>query len=63
MAPIPWRLANFEQMIEGKKMDEKMAATAALEALKEARPMSENAYKVDLASVLLTRATMLLISR
>lgn len=62
VAPVPWRLTSFEQMIEGKKMDEKTAAGAALEALKEARPMSENAYKVDLASVLLTRATMSLIS-
>ncbi len=41
----------------------KAVAAAALEALKEARPMSENAYKVDLASVLLTRATMALVSR
>ncbi len=63
VAPIPWRLTVFEQMIEGKKIDEKMAAAAALEALKEARPLSENAYKVDLASVLLTRATMSLLSR
>ncbi|MCX7974023.1 MAG: molybdopterin-dependent oxidoreductase [Candidatus Aminicenantes bacterium] len=31
-------------------------AAAAFEALKEARPMSENAYKIDLANVMLTQA-------
>jgi len=63
VAPIPWRLANFEKMIEGQTIKENVVATAALEALKEARPMSENVYKIDLAAVLLARAAMSLISR
>jgi xanthine dehydrogenase YagS FAD-binding subunit len=63
VAPIPWRLTNFEKMIEGQTIQEKMVAGAALEALKESRPMSENAYKIDLAAVLLARAAMSLISR
>jgi xanthine dehydrogenase YagS FAD-binding subunit len=62
VAPIPWRLTNLEKMIEGQNIQEKMLAAASLEALKESRPMSENAYKIDLAAVLLTRAAMSLIS-
>ncbi len=30
VAPIPWRLANFEQMIEGKRIDEKSGGSRGL---------------------------------
>lgn len=63
VAPVPWRLTSFEKMIEGQKLEEKRIAAAALEALKEAQPMSENAYKIDLSAVLLTRAALKLLGR
>jgi xanthine dehydrogenase YagS FAD-binding subunit len=58
VAPVPWRLPAFEKRIEQGKLNEKAAAAAAAEALKEARPLAENAYKIDLAAVLLTRAAL-----
>jgi xanthine dehydrogenase YagS FAD-binding subunit len=55
-APIPWRSREAEQAVEGSALDERACANAADAALAEARPLSENAYKVPLARELIRRA-------
>ena len=58
VAPIPWRSPAAEQALAGKAINEETAAAAADAALKDARPMSQNAYKVDVAKVAVKRAIL-----
>ena len=58
VAPIPWRSPAAEQAIAGKAINEETAAAAADAALKDARPLSQNAYKVDVAKVAVKRAIL-----
>jgi len=61
VAPIPWRLEKAENLIKGKKASEEMLREAAREALKEAKPLEENGYKVELAEVAIYRAALSLL--
>jgi xanthine dehydrogenase YagS FAD-binding subunit len=58
VAPIPWRSPAAEQVLAGKPINEETAAAAADAALKDARPLSQNAYKVDVAKVAVKRAIL-----
>jgi xanthine dehydrogenase YagS FAD-binding subunit len=58
VAPIPWRAREAESSLQGKIVNEATAAEAAHLALKEARPLSKNGYKVQLAEVALKRAIL-----
>ena len=58
VAPIPWRSREAEQALVGKTITEETAAAAAAAALKDARPMSQNAYKVDVAKTAVKRAIL-----
>jgi xanthine dehydrogenase YagS FAD-binding subunit len=58
VAPIPWRSPAAEQALAGKAITEETAAAAAEAALKDARPLSQNAYKVDVAKVAVKRAIL-----
>ncbi len=58
VAPIPWRSPAAEQALAGKPITEQTAAAAADAALKDARPLSQNAYKVDVAKVAVKRAIL-----
>lgn len=58
VAPIPWRSPAAEQALVGKSINEETAAAAADAALKDARPLSQNAYKVDVAKVAVKRAIL-----
>ena len=58
VAPIPWRSPAAEQSLAGKTINEETAAAAADAALKDARPLSQNAYKVDVAKVAVKRAIL-----
>jgi xanthine dehydrogenase YagS FAD-binding subunit len=61
LAPIPWRLRKAEDFIKGKAISEEIIRQGAKEALKDARPLEENAYKIDLVeAVLLTAITSML---
>ena len=53
VAPIPWRLNIAEDFIRGKKLSEKVIQQGAKEALADARPLEENAYKIDLLEAVL----------
>jgi xanthine dehydrogenase YagS FAD-binding subunit len=58
VAPIPWRSAAAEAKLKGKKIDQAVAWEAAEAALADAKPMSGNAYKVQVAKTALRRAIM-----
>jgi xanthine dehydrogenase YagS FAD-binding subunit len=47
-----------EQALAGKKITEETAAAAAEAALKDAHPMSQNAYKLDVARTAVKRAIL-----
>ena len=47
-APIPWRSREAEEAITGKRLDGETAARAARAAVKDARPLKNNGYKVPL---------------
>jgi xanthine dehydrogenase YagS FAD-binding subunit len=56
VAPIPWRSREAEAVLKGKTVTPQVAAAAAEAAVKNAKPMSQNAYKVQLARVAVGRA-------
>jgi xanthine dehydrogenase YagS FAD-binding subunit len=58
VAPIPWRSQAAEAALKGKTVDETVASQAAEAALADAKPMSGNAYKVQVAKTALRRAIM-----
>lgn len=58
VAPVPWMSPEAEQALTGKPLNEESAKAAAEAALKNATPLSQNAYKVQLAKVALKRAIL-----
>ncbi len=52
-APVPWRSPGAEEAITGKELDEATIARAAAAAMKAARPLEHNGYKIDLFKGLL----------
>ena len=54
-APIPMKLTEAEQYLKGKKLTEETAANAAEIALKNAIPLEMNAYKIEMAKVMIRR--------
>ena len=56
VAPIPWRLKKAEDLIRGKKLSEEVIKQGAREALADAKPLEENAYKMDLVEAVLYTA-------
>jgi xanthine dehydrogenase YagS FAD-binding subunit len=58
VAPIPWRAQAAEQVLAGKTITEAIATEAANAALAGARPMTGNAYKVQIAKTAVKRAIM-----
>jgi len=58
VAPIPWRSQAAEQALSGKPVTEQTASAAADAALRDARPMSQNAYKVQVAKTAVKRAIL-----
>jgi xanthine dehydrogenase YagS FAD-binding subunit len=58
VAPVPWRSPAAEAVLKGKPLTEQVAAQAADAAVKNAVPMTQNGYKVQLARTTLMRALM-----
>lgn len=58
VAPVPWRARAAEEAIVGKSIDEETAALIGEAAIKDAKPMSGNAYKVQLTRVAVKRAIL-----
>ena len=58
VAPVPWRSKEAEQALGGKTVTPETAAAAAEAALAKAEPLSQNAYKVQVAKTALERAIL-----
>ena len=58
VAPIPWRAREAEQVLAGATLDRARAASAADAALKDARPLAHNAYKIAIARALVRRTVL-----
>jgi xanthine dehydrogenase YagS FAD-binding subunit len=61
VAPIPWRLEKTEIFMRGKTATEDILREAVKEDLKDARPLSENAYKKQLLEVTVYKAVLSLV--
>ncbi len=58
VAPTPWVAKEAEAMLAGKSITEAVAADAGERAVAGATPLSQNAYKVQLARTAVKRALM-----
>jgi xanthine dehydrogenase YagS FAD-binding subunit len=58
VAPTPWAASQADQVLAGKSMTPALAEEAAKAALSNATPLSQNAYKVQLARVAVKRALL-----
>jgi xanthine dehydrogenase YagS FAD-binding subunit len=58
VAPIPWVANEAAQFLAGKTISEDVAAEAGKLAVANAKPLSRNAYKVQLARVAVKRAIL-----
>jgi len=58
VAPIPWRSKDAEDALKGKKISMETAEAAAEAAVKGAKPLSMNGYKVALTKTVVKRALL-----
>jgi xanthine dehydrogenase YagS FAD-binding subunit len=58
VSPVPRRAPEAEKALVGKKIDEAVATEAGKVALADAKPLSGNAYKVQLGRVIVKRAVL-----
>jgi len=58
VAPVPWRSKPAEAALAGKPLNEDTAALAGEAAVSDAKPMSGNAYKMQIARTAVKRAVM-----
>jgi xanthine dehydrogenase YagS FAD-binding subunit len=58
VAPIPWRASAAEKVLVGKRLTEQVAMEAADAAVAAAKPMTQNAYKVQIARTAVKRAIL-----
>jgi xanthine dehydrogenase YagS FAD-binding subunit len=58
VAPVPWRSEDAERALAGKPLNEQTAALAGEAAVQAAKPMSGNAYKVQITKTAVKRAVM-----
>ena len=58
VAPVPWRAREAEALLKGQTITEDLALQAAAAAVKNAKPMTQNAYKIQLTRVCLQRALL-----
>jgi xanthine dehydrogenase YagS FAD-binding subunit len=56
VAPVPWRATAAEQALVGKALTRTLIEEASLAATEGARPLEQNAYKVDLVQGLVRQA-------
>lgn len=58
VAPTPVRALRAEEFLKGQNLSEEIVAEAAELALAEAKPLSKNAYKLEIAKTLLKRVVI-----
>ena len=59
VAPAPWRSKEAEAALTGKMIDESVGTQAGTDAVKDAQPLNDNAYKVTLTQNLISRAAIM----
>ena len=59
VAPAPWRSKEAEAALTGKMVDDTVSKQAGADAVKDAQPLNDNAYKVTLTQNLISRAAMM----
>lgn len=58
VAPVPWRAREAEGVLRGQVLGEATAERAGEAAVRRAKPLSRNAYKVQIARVAVKRALL-----
>lgn len=58
VAPVPWPAPEAEQALRGKTISEEVADEAGKAAVSNAKPLSQNGYKVQLARIAVKRALL-----
>jgi xanthine dehydrogenase YagS FAD-binding subunit len=58
VAPVPYSASAAEKLLAGKTISESMAEEAGKAAVADAKPLSQNEYKVQLARVAVKRALL-----
>ena len=58
VAPVPWRSEDAERALVGKPLNAETAAAAADAAVRAAKPLSGNAYKIQITKAAVKRAVM-----
>jgi xanthine dehydrogenase YagS FAD-binding subunit len=58
VAPTPWRSKAAEEALRGKELNRETAEAAAEAAVKDAKPLSMNGYKVPLTKTVVQRALL-----
>ncbi len=58
VAPVPWAASEAEKLLAGKTVSESLADQVGEAAVKGAKPLSRNGYKVRLARVAVKRAIL-----
>jgi len=59
VAPVPWVSQEAADAIAGKSIDEQTASAAGAAAVSKARALSQNGYKIRLATVAVKRALLI----
>lgn len=58
VAPVPWRSQDAERALVGRPLNEATAVAAGEAAVREAKPLSRNGYKVQVCRTAVKRAVM-----
>jgi xanthine dehydrogenase YagS FAD-binding subunit len=58
VAPTPWRSKEAETLLVGQALDQNVATSASEAALKPAKSLGQNGYKIQVAKVALKRAIL-----
>ena len=61
VAPVPWRVPEAERILAGQRVTPELARRVAETAVRGARPLSKNAYKVPLTQRVVERAVRSLV--
>ena len=61
VASVPWRVREAEELLEGERVDENSARAAAERFVRDALPLKDNGYKVEILRELVRRSLLLLV--
>lgn len=61
VAPIPWRAKKAESVIKGNRITQSLLQQAAQEELRDAVPLTDNAYKTKLVQSIMSQAALNLV--